>query len=288
MTTSNSVPGPAAGHQDAIERKDRAMASMENLRSASATIQHTPAGVAATEDASHRQDTSVETEMNTITTPRHASTGATARWVALGSLIGPVVFTLAWVILGVLQPATLTSYGVMGGVSGAISNPISGLGVGPNALVFNVVAFVLCGLVQFVGVVGALQTTSADSRVGPRTVSALLLGLSPLGLAMAGVFTLESSVLLHTVGAGLLFATPVVSFAVAGQFFRHIPRWRTFGTGMLVGSPATLVLLVIYAASFDQAAVAAGLGIAGLTERILAIEVQAWYVVMGWLTFRRS
>jgi len=26
--------------------------------------------------------------------------------------------------------------------------------------------------------------------------------------------------------------------------------------------------------------------VAGLTERILAIEVQAWYVAMGWRAFR--
>jgi len=28
--------------------------------------------------------------------------------------------------------------------------------------------------------------------------------------------------------------------------------------------------------------------VAGLTERILAVEVQAWFVAMGWLAFRRS
>jgi len=33
---------------------------------------------------------------------------------------------------------------------------------------------------------------------------------------------------------------------------------------------------------------AAGVGVAGLTERILVIEVQAWYVAMGWLAFRIS
>src|SRR6266508_2053165 len=70
-------------------------------------------GVAAAEDASHGKDTHMETVMNATTTPRYASRGATARRLALGSLIGPVVFTLAWIVLGVLQPSTLTSYGVM-------------------------------------------------------------------------------------------------------------------------------------------------------------------------------
>jgi hypothetical protein len=28
--------------------------------------------------------------------------------------------------------------------------------------------------------------------------------------------------------------------------------------------------------------------VAGLTERILVVELQAWYVAIGWLAFRRS
>jgi len=29
-------------------------------------------------------------------------------------------------------------------------------------------------------------------------------------------------------------------------------------------------------------------GVAGLTERILVIELEAWYVALGWLAFRCS
>src|SRR5262245_35673132 len=60
-----------------------------------------------------------------------------ARRLALGAAVGPVLFTLAWIVLGLLQPTTVTPYGVAGGVSGAISQPISGLGVGPHAAPFN-------------------------------------------------------------------------------------------------------------------------------------------------------
>jgi hypothetical protein len=49
----------------------------------------------------------------------------------------------------------------------------------------------------------------------------------------------------------------------------------------------TLVLFSVYSMSFDQASAAAGVGAAGLTERILMLEVQAWYVVLGWTAFRR-
>jgi hypothetical membrane protein len=213
------------------------------------------------------------------------ATPETGRWLALGAIVGPVLFALAWVVLGLLQPSTRTEYGVIGGVSGAISNPISGLGVGPNAQFFNA-AFVLSGLMLLAGVVGVFQTTRVSGQAAARKACAALLALSPLGLVMAGICTLESSLLLHNVAALLIFATPVPGFLVAGLSFRHIPRWRRFGTWLLVGSPLTLLLLFLFVRTFDLATVAAGLGVAGLTERVLLVEIHAWFVAMGWLAFR--
>jgi hypothetical protein len=38
--------------------------------------------------------------------------------------------------------------------------------------------------------------------------------------------------------------------------------------------------------TFDQAATVAGQGVAGLTQRTLALEVLGWFVAMGLLAFR--
>lgn len=176
-------------------------------------------------------------------------------------------------------------YGVMGGVSGAISNPISGLGVGPHAQLFNS-AFVLCGLIQLAGAVGVFQTIRTAGRPVTRWTCTFLLAHSPLGLAMAGIYSLAVSIPLHTMAAALIFLTPVISFLGAGFYFRGVAGWRQFGNWLLLGSPLTLLLLFLYAATFDQARVAAGQGIAGLTERIMMVEIQAWYVAMGWRAFR--
>jgi hypothetical protein len=211
-----------------------------------------------------------------------------ARWLALGAIIGPALFTLAWIVLGVLQPATRTDYGVMGGISGAISNPISGLGIGPNALLFNGVGFVLSGLITLVGVVAAFQTTQAGGRAALRAVCTVLLALSPLGMALAGIFTLKSSVMLHSVAALLGFLAAIVGFVVAGFYFRQIPGWRRLGNWLLVAAPVSLALMVAYFLSFNIATVAAGHGVAGLTERIFILEVHAWYVALGWLAWRRA
>jgi hypothetical protein len=46
--------------------------------------------------------------------------------------------------------------------------------------------------------------------------------------------------------------------------------------------------MILYYTSFNQATIAAGQGVAGLTERILLVEVHAWYVAMGWLALHHS
>ena len=66
-----------------------------------------------------------------------------ARWLALGAVIGPVLFTLAWMILGFLSPG-YTAWGTRIAPYSPISQPISGLGLGITAPFMNT-AFVLAG-----------------------------------------------------------------------------------------------------------------------------------------------
>jgi len=113
----------------------------------------------------------------------------------------------------------------------------------------------------------------------------VLLVLSPLGMVVDGIFTLESF-FLHLVGFLLGAATPILGFLFTGLLLRRVPRWRRFGNWMLLGSPLTLALLILYFMTFSPTAAGARTGVAGLTERILVIEVFAWFVGMGWKAFR--
>jgi len=212
-------------------------------------------------------------------------TPETARWLALGNIAGPILMTLAWIVLGLMRPDTKNEWGVSGGITGMITQPFSGLGLGPNGSLFNA-AFLLNGLLILTGVFGMFQTIEAGGRPAARKASAVLLALPGLGSVMCAVFTLESF-FLHTTGFILGIGIPVLGFLATGFFLRDIPRWRRFGTWLLLGSPLTLLLLVLFFLTFQYDTMAAGLGVAGLTERILVIEVQAWYVAMGWLAFRR-
>jgi ubiquinone/menaquinone biosynthesis C-methylase UbiE/hypothetical membrane protein len=229
--------------------------------------------------------TTTSMRFNTTTAPQPPAQPA-ARLLAMGAIAGPVLLTLAWVVLGLTRPATKNAWGVSGGVTGMISQPFSGLGLGTNGSLFNA-AFVLSGLLLLAGVIGVFQTIEADGRPVAWRAWAALLALSALGLIVCGIYTLESF-LLHMMGFVLGCVTPVASFLVTGLSLRRLPPWRRFGTWLLVGSPLTLLLLVIFFLTFDQTRMSAGLGVAGLTERILVVEVLGWFVAMGWLAMRRT
>jgi hypothetical protein len=205
-----------------------------------------------------------------------------ARWLALGAIAGPVVFTLGWFVLGFVSPG-YTMWGVHVAPYSAISQPLSGLGLGPTAPFMNA-AFILSGLLMVAGAVGVFR---AIPELGPiaRWTCTALLAVPGLGALIDGIFTLET-IFLHAIGFGLALTT-VVGFPVIGLFLRRIPSWRRLGTWLVVAGPLTLALAVLYFTTFTPTVEGSMHGIAGLTERVLVLELDAWYVALGWLAFRR-
>jgi hypothetical membrane protein len=221
-------------------------------------------------------------ERSSRSTPHTSS-----RWswrLALGAIAGPVLFTVAWVVLGCISPGYTVS-GTWISPYSPITQPISGLGLGETAPYMNA-AFVVSGLLLLAGVVGVIRSLPPGGRPFARRASGTSLALTPLGLVVIGLFTLDTPAM-HVVGAMLTLASPVISFLVTGLHLRGLPGWRRLGSRLLLASPVTLVLFVVYSLSFSQDAVAAGQGVAGLTQRILFVEMLAWFVAMGVLA-RRS
>jgi hypothetical protein len=206
------------------------------------------------------------------------------RWLALGAIAGPVLFTLDWLILGFVSPG-FTIFGVRIAPYSPISAGISGLGLGLTAPYMNA-AFILNGLFIIAGAIGIFQSIPEMSPVA-RWSCTLLLALTGLGSILDGVFTIESF-MPHMLGFLLGIASTILSFLVIGLLLRRIPRWRRFANWLLLGSPLTLALLVVYFLTFTPTAAGAETGVAGLTERILVSEVFAWVVLLGWLAYRRS
>ena len=231
-----------------------------------------------------KDDETTSDQIGRSAKPTTLVTRNTARLLALGAIAGPILFTLAWFILGFVSPG-FTMWDIVVEPYSPISQPISGLGLGLTAPFMNV-AFILGGLLMITGAVGIFQGILEMGSIA-RWSSTLLLALTGLGMVIDGIFTLES-IMVHTAGFLLGTGTPVLSFLVIGLLLRSIPRWRQFGGWLLVGSPLTLVLLGLFFATNDPVAAGAGLGVNGLVQRILVTEVLVWVVIMGWRTFRRS
>jgi hypothetical membrane protein len=205
-----------------------------------------------------------------------------SRQLALGAIAGPVVFNLAWIVLGLVSPG-YSLWGTRIAPYSAISQPLSGLGLGPTGPYMNT-AFVVGGLLIMVGVIGIFGQIP-EMTVGARRIATLLLALPGLGAVIDGIFTLEHFIV-HFAGFGLAL-TAVVSFPVVGLLLRRIPEWRRIGTWLVVAGPLTLALTVLYFLTFTPTVEGVQTGVAGLTERALVLELQAWYVALGWLAFRR-
>ncbi len=209
-----------------------------------------------------------------------------AQLAALGAVAGPILFTLAWLILGFLSPG-YTIYGTRIAPYSPISQPVSGLGMGVTATYMNA-AFVLgAGLLTMIGVVGVFATLRAYGGRVRRAICAGLLCLSPLGLGLCGIFTIETP-LVHLICFLLFVLTPFISFPVAARFLRRVPDWRRFSTALLIAVPVTAAMLAWFFLSYDQTAITVGQGISGIPERLLLIELQAWFIALGWLGYRHA
>lgn len=229
--------------------------------------------------------------------PLGANMGA-MRWLALGAVAGPVLFTLAWLVLGFLSPGYMLLDTQIAPRAGILL-PVSALAFGPAGPVMSA-AFVLSGVLLLVGVIGIfLGIHEMDANV--RWSCILLLALSPLGAIAAGISTPRTLALyaggfaldVHAEGVLLAVASPVLSFLIVGLLLRSVPRWRRFGTWLLWGSPLTLLLLILFLATFDPLDIGGVtrplmlLRLGGLTQRALFLAIDAWFAALGWAAFAR-
>lgn len=205
--------------------------------------------------------------------PSTQASPQTLRWLALGTIVGSILFALTWLVLGQLHP----SYS-------PVSQYISALELGQGGVLMRTV-YVLNGLLLTVGTIAIFQGFKQTFGAVARWSCIVLLVLSPLGVLWDGIFTLNT-LALHNLGVYVAAATPVIAFLIVGLVLRRVPEWKQFGIWMLVGCPLTLALIVGFTTSVPLSELASGGGSIGLWQRALITEIQAWYVAMGWLAFR--
>ena len=199
----------------------------------------------------------------------------------LAAVAGPVLLTAAWLVLGAMSPG-YTVWGTHVAPYSPVSQPISGLGLGPTGPYMNA-AFIVSGLLMVAGAFGIFERFPEWRW---RYVCAALLALPGLGSVLDGLFTFQTF-FMHFVGFALALTT-IATFPIVGFLVRRLPTWRSVGTGLIIAGPLTALLTVLYFATFTPTVQGIQTGIAGLTERLLILEIQAWYVALGWIAFRKG
>jgi hypothetical membrane protein len=199
----------------------------------------------------------------------------TARWLALiGGVINPIAFVLAYTAAGLLRP----------GYS-PIHQAISDLGVGPNGSLMDTIA-VLHALLLIAFAVGFALLMRGVLTAGWRWFGVALLVVRGLAQVTTGIFTdAPATVRIHSLATIIALLSMVSAFTVIGLGLVRTPQWRRWGTYSLVAALVTLVLVAIEFWAFTPGTPLAPVRVGGLLERVLSVEMLAWYVVFGWRLF---
>jgi hypothetical protein len=190
--------------------------------------------------------------------------------------VGAVGFTVTWLVLGFVSPG-YRMWDIVVPSYSAVSQPISGLGLGITAPAMNA-AFIVFGAFVSVG-------TWTATRTWPRNVQMRLARLgvvaTGLGMIVCGIFDLESMAM-HSLGFLLAVGSPSVGLLLAGTALRHTRR--RLGVGLIGTGLASLVLFALFLGTFDAEAAGAGHGVAGLVQRLLVTLVLGAVSVICWRT----
>ncbi|SEQ85929.1 DUF998 domain-containing protein [Microlunatus flavus] len=180
--------------------------------------------------------------------------------------VGSGLFTLAWLVLGAVSPG-YTLFGHTIAPYSWVSQPISGLGLGVTGPWMNT-AFVVSGVLVAVGVLSGAR--SWHGRLG--RAACVLLALLGVGMVVCGLFTLES-IMLHLLGFVIAVPLPALGLVLAGVHLRGSST-RLSAVG-IVGGLVTLVLFVVFQATFDASGAGGNEGVSGLVQRALVLTVMA-------------
>lgn len=196
--------------------------------------------------------------------------------------LGAVAFTATWLVLGARSPG-YRMFDVVVPSYSAISQPVSGLGLGVTATAMNT-AFVLSGVAVAVGTWAATRSWPRTRRPRSHRWAQVLLTASGVGMALCGVFTLEDMEL-HSLGFLLAVGAPAVGFVLAGRVLREDSP--AVARALLGAGPVALALMALFLVTFDPVAAGEGEGVAGLVQRVLVSVVLGTLGALGWRAARR-
>lgn len=200
------------------------------------------------------------------------------RLLALGGVLGPVVFVITVTLAGLLRP----------GYS-PVDQTVSDLGIGDHAWIVNG-AVALLGLALVGFAIAFYRNVRPDADVRARLVTAALLASVGVSFALAGAFPETDP--RHYVAALLFFVSAPLALASAGILLRGAPALRGWARATLAiaGLTVALTAVTFYVFSFYRPSSGPEMigRLGGLMERVVFVVVLAWYAAYSLALLRRG
>jgi hypothetical membrane protein len=199
------------------------------------------------------------------------------RWLSLGGILGPLLFTAVVAVLGALRPGY-----------GHVAQFISELGASGTqySAVMNYAGFVPAGLL--LAALG-LSLFRALPRRALAIAGAALVTLFGVLIAASGIASCDPGCpqgsgsaqnTVHNSIAPVLFIALIVAPALLGQHFRGVPALRALSLYSFITSLASLVLFGAMVQSLEARE------LTGLWQRLLLATQFAWCAAVGVRSFR--
>jgi hypothetical membrane protein len=196
--------------------------------------------------------------------------------LALGGIIGPLLFTVTTLICAGLRP----DYN-------HIHHFISELGATgtPNADLMNWIGFIPSGII--ISSFGLSVTLLLPKKILARSGSVLII-LFGLGLIVVGFFScdegcpregsLENNI--HDQISGPIFLCAILGSLLLGLTFRRLPNWRKLWLYSIVSAILSFVFLIALIASLDSHR------LTGMWQRLLLLTLFLWFGIVGLHAFK--
>ncbi len=159
------------------------------------------------------------------------------RMLAICGIVGPIAYTIVLIAIGLLRPGY-----------NHLKQSMSELGEvgGPNAIIMNTVGFILLGALMIAFSLGLYRGIKEGSKIGPASIAMSGAGWIAVGLFHVDPNTVNTSAMLHVMGAMLVgLGFSVAPFSIARRS-RKDDRWVSYRPYSLATGLLTAVLGLIF------------------------------------------
>ena len=212
----------------------------------------------------------------TIQNNRSIMEKAPLKYLALGGIFGPVLFTAVTLICSNLRP----DYN-------HIAQFISELGATgtPNARFMNFAGFIPAG--GLIAVFGLSLALVLPSHLLARSGSFLIMAFG-LGMIVVGIFScdegcpregsLENTI--HDQVSGPIFFGAIIGMLLLGILFRKLDSWRALWIYSIVSAVLSFGFMVGLVSSIDSHTTT------GIWQRLLLATIFLWFGNVGWRIYK--